>query len=509
MTDALFLHPDRLNRSLGETVFRAVLIAAFPVFLVLSFHYGATVDEMLAHLYGERIYSYYASGFRDQAAKDFYNLHFYGGFFELLCVVCVKISSWLGMNRFFEDYYEIRHVVNAAFGWLTVVFTGLLARRLHGAWSGVLAVLLLLLTPRFLGHAFNNPKDIPFAALFLGGMYFLSLMRRTYPFMTAQAMAGLTVCVGLSMAIRIGGILLVCYAGLLLAVMAFLDRGNMNRWKLARAGGVFLLCSTAAFLINAVFSPWQLESPFLRPFVALREMSRLVGYPDAVIFEGRSWDYMNLPRRFLPIWLYISTPVAVMAGLAFSFVLSRCGRFQVFKGLLFFSVLFPVAYVLVKHPPLYHDMRHFFFIIGPAVVLASGGFTLAYRVVRDRAATSRGRKFAVLACGAVLVVLCWNPASFILRAHPYEAVYFNQIAGGYPGAFFSYELDYWMNARKQANKWVRTMGAINGRTQDDYEFINMNMAEEGRRKALQDRSVVHGLFVDGYPVMMIRPKPGK
>ena len=500
---------ERSSQWLGLWTFRAMLLLSLATFLKLSFDYGATVDELLAHIYGERIFNYYASGFADQSAKDFYNLHFYGGFFELICVVCVKISSWLGMNRYLENLYEVRHLVNAVFGWLMVAFAGLLARRLYGVWAGILAMFLLLVTPRFLGHAFNNPKDTPFAAIFLGALYFMSFFQRAYPFMKPHILAGLTICVGLSMAVRIGGLLLVCYAALFLAVLMFLDRAALDWKKLLRTFCVFVLSIMAAFILNALFSPWQLENPIVRPFQALREMSHLVGYPDSVIFEDHVWDYLHLTRRFLPIWLLISTPIVLMSGFVLSIFFCWRGHRRLFTGLLFFSVVFPVAYVLLKHPPLYHDMRHFFFIIGPAVVLASGGFCLAFRTLRNRAATSEGRQIVALIFGVGLVALSWHPASFILRNHPNEAVYFNQVVGGYPGAFFSFELDYWMNAGKEARRWIRTMGAINGRTEEDYELVNLNVAREGRTKILKDKSVVHGIFVDGYPVMLIRPKSGK
>ena len=49
------------------------------------------------------------------------------------------------------------------FGWLGIVACYLLAARLGGPSAGLLAVVLLAVTPRYWGDAMNNPKDLPFA----------------------------------------------------------------------------------------------------------------------------------------------------------------------------------------------------------------------------------------------------------------------------------------------------------------------------------------------------------
>ena len=87
------------------------------------------------------------------------------------------------------DEYEIRHVVNSLFGWLGILFCGMAANRAFGPRAGLLAMLLLALSPRYFGHAMNNPKDIPFAAMTAAALYLLTTVRGTFPyFWRAQAL---------------------------------------------------------------------------------------------------------------------------------------------------------------------------------------------------------------------------------------------------------------------------------------------------------------------------------
>jgi len=52
---------------------------------------------------------------------------------------------------------------------------------------------------------------------------------------------------------------------------------------------------------------------------------------------------------------------------------------------------------------------------------------------------------------AVLVApgIYWN-----LKLHPYEYVYYNNLAGGVGGAFRSYEMDYWATSYREATQYL-------------------------------------------------------
>ena len=103
--------------------------------------------------------------------------------------------------------YEDRHLVNIAFAILALVGTWRLGETVLGTRGGVLAMLLTALTPMFYGHSFNNPKDIPFAALSVWTLCYTSTRVRGR-FLRFRRAATRKACdlFGILLAIRPGGI---------------------------------------------------------------------------------------------------------------------------------------------------------------------------------------------------------------------------------------------------------------------------------------------------------------
>lgn len=55
---------------------------------------------------------------------------------------------------------------------------------------------------------------------------------------------------------------------------------------------------------------------------------------------------------------------------------------------------------------------------------------------------------------AVILLLLWNPIRHIIKNHPYEYVYFNELEGGMKNAFANYEMDYYYHSTREASEWV-------------------------------------------------------
>ena len=128
--------------------------------------YGITNDEVSHAKYGRDITSWYTSLFQDTEVFQSANTWLYGGFYDTITHL---IASSLPF-----DLYETRHLINALTGLLGVVAVHRLGTLLGGPSVGFLAALLLILTPRYYGHAFNNPKDIPFAVTYIWSIYFIA-----------------------------------------------------------------------------------------------------------------------------------------------------------------------------------------------------------------------------------------------------------------------------------------------------------------------------------------------
>ena len=103
-------------------------------------------------------------------------MHVYGSSFDTFTTI-------LGYYLNVEDQMAFRHWWNALFGFLCVLFTALVVRRLtQGSYAFAwLAMLLLLLMPRFFGEAMNNPKDVPFALGYIMSLYYAIRMFQNWP----------------------------------------------------------------------------------------------------------------------------------------------------------------------------------------------------------------------------------------------------------------------------------------------------------------------------------------
>jgi len=103
---------------------------------------------------------------------------------------------------------------------------------------------------------------------------------------------------------------------------------------------------------------------------------------------------------------------------------------------LWFSL--PFLTQILLRVPLYGNIRQLLFITVPAAILAGVGWDSALRKLNRRWAQ-------VLA-----VVLVLAPGVYhVIRFHPYEYVYYNELIGGVRGAEGSYLLDHWCTSYRE------------------------------------------------------------
>ncbi|MDP9128239.1 MAG: glycosyltransferase family 39 protein, partial [Pseudomonadota bacterium] len=185
----------------SESVMRRaawVVLAVLATLVVTTFlHYGVTWDEELQNQYGQAVVDYYFSFFQDKRYEEIFNLYLYGGMFD-------------GFASLFDRYtpftvYDTRHLLNAVFGLLGLWGTRRLGKFLGGGAVGLMAMILLALTPMYYGHMFNNPKDIPFAAGIVWTIYFMARCMADRPRPKISLVLRLGFILGLTLCIRVGG----------------------------------------------------------------------------------------------------------------------------------------------------------------------------------------------------------------------------------------------------------------------------------------------------------------
>ncbi|CAM2057599.1 putative PMT_2 domain-containing protein [Desulfovibrionales bacterium] len=461
----------------AEVTFWCLLLLLLPLFIALSFDFGITWDDQIQQEYGKHIFNFYTSGFQNTVARHYSNLYLYGGFFEFCNVLMSKLLPFL-------DEYDARHLCNSIFGWLAFCFTGLLGRRLYGPGVGLIAVLLLITAPRFVADCMNNSKDLPFATGYVASLYALTFVRRRYPYFTYKVLAGVLSALAVTMNIRMGVVFLFGLTGLLLLALVWKDKycrntlgySNWPAWlTLASAFGFGVLI---AMVLGTLFWPWALASPLSRPFLALKEIAHFHQWHGTLLFNGKWLQDVDVPRHYILTWYAIGMPLPQLVGFGLALLLF-IRRVEIWRpklrpikgrpdgriltGLLLASVFLPLAIAMSIRPILYDGLRHLLFIATPMTVLAAAAWFYLIRTSNHLKIANSDLPLGRGLVAALLAICLIHPIEFMLREHPNQTVYFNELIGGTRGAFLRYEMDYWGNSYKQAVDRLRVEAIRMGR----------------------------------------------
>jgi len=394
------------------------LLFSYLILIILTFlDYGITYDEDWRSTYGEYIIQWYASGFQDDRAITYWNLSFEGGFFNVITRLAARISP-LGD-------FETSHLINAIFGLLGVVGAYKLGKLIAGPFAGFLSALFLVVTPRFYGHAFNNPKDIPMATLCIFSIYYLIRLVHCLPRVPIGLILKLGVVIGLALAVRIGAAILVGYVGIAFCLWfaahylkarkrggeeerdqgreGAREREGEYRPVVIRLAGTFLAICAIAYVVMLIWWPAAQVSPIIQPARAFWHAAHF-DIPIAVFFEGKAISNMDVPWYYVSKWILISLPefyfIALAVGLALAGIsivqfLGRqvrgsrdqrdsslysnsrvaereeLGERELGISILLVFTALPIAYTILTSPVDYDGMRHFLFVIPPLAVIAA------------------------------------------------------------------------------------------------------------------------------------------
>lgn len=425
--------------SRGVLLVCASALAVTIAFMLISPAYGVTFDEGARHDHGERVLSFLRG---ELSYADFApgptSRHLYGALFD---TTAAWIHHLLG-----GDVWMERHYLGAVFAGIGVLAAGLLALRLAGAAVGLLTVVLLAFSPVFVGHATNNPKDMPFAALCVVSLLAFSLIRSAPPFLTWRRALLVGLALALPLNVRPGAVLYIAYFTGLLTFMAIRARV----WRPREAGAVLArlaLVTAVALTAGTLFWPWAQQNPLVRPFQAVLQASHFAWRGD-VLFAGSQIAANELPWTYAPVWIGITTPPVILLGLVCAAAATFAARKdeRLWRAGLWTVALAPIVLVIVRHSTLYDGWRHLLFVYPPLVILAASGW-------KDVITTTWKRPFLSGVTLAALIAGCAEPVMFMVQSHPNEVVYFNALAGGPRGAFKRFELDYWGNSLLQAARW--------------------------------------------------------
>jgi len=424
-----------------------VLFAVLFAVIIVTFRaYGPVWDDLVHSLYGELVYQYYASGFTNREATWFHNLYLYGGFFEGSAAALSRLLPW--------GLYDDRHFCSAISAFLGLIGVWKLGAVLSGKRVAFWSVLLTLSIPFFFGQMFVNSKDIPFAAGYAWTLYFIVKLVRSWPRAAWRDVIPFSISLGLTLGVRIGGVLLVGYLVLVLGTRMLIDvrrrRFVLRDWRqfvpgCVRTGiGLFI-----AYLLMLVCWPWAQQNPVVCPLLSLKRMSDF-NWAGDVLFGGVRIPASELPRDYLFRQLLFQLPeiLIVLLVVGVGFVAVRIWRrnragVTLEHGLLLFALAFPLLHITVTNPTLYDTIRHVTFLLPLLALAAAWAYAEALTRLSKRRLARLALPAAVIGC---LISVWWR----MLILFPYQYAFYNEFAGGLRHAGTRYETEFWGQSYKEA-----------------------------------------------------------
>ncbi|MGL5914326.1 MAG: ArnT family glycosyltransferase, partial [Bacteroidales bacterium] len=439
-------------------IFVSITLISFFALPIMSLSAGNSGDEDPFQIpQGGYVLNYFKSGGQDSTCLTFKDLRFYGASPDV-------IAEFINRSFHVDNIHITRHILNSFFGWLAVLIVGLMAYKIAGWRAGVFALLFLLLSPRFVGHAFNNSKDIPFASAMIAAIYCIFIFLRNYPQVKIWNIFGIVVFSAFAISVRIGGVLLFAYFALFAFIMWLLQI-----IKFQKGGGIHLqfnqkyfqrlivlgigICIVAYFL-GIILWPFALQAPFKNTMAAFTEMSKF-SVSLRQLFEGKMQWSQELPWYYTPKFILMTTPSVVILGvILFITLIWRDKKNLFWHFIIFFTFFFPVFWIVYSKANVYGGWRHALFAYPSMVMAAALGVDAAIRNIQKK----HFKIFIItLVCGLLI-----KPLVHIAKSHPYEYIYFNEFAGGIKKAYGNYEMDYYYHSTREAAEWVRADIQQNG-----------------------------------------------
>lgn len=446
------------SKALNKYAFVVLSILIFLFITTRSQTAAISGDEFTQHNFSNYIVDYF-SGKDDSAAMglvshlkvsdrektQFADMKNYGCGFDTFCNYTAR---WFGV----KDIMEWRHFWNAFFGFLVMFYGALIVRRVtKGSWKYAwIALLVLCFMPRFFGDSMNNPKDVPFATGYVLAFYYMLKTFKNFGLIRISSVVGLIVAIGLGISIRVGGLLSI---GIMCAYAAFefIQQYGLNIFKnmgaVIRVATLLFVVAFLGYFAGLLPWPYGLEAPFTNPFKSLKAFNAY-GVNIRQLFEGNMYDSQMLPKSYLVKYIWITTPVGIMLGWLLYIAGAGARKFKISAAawMCLFAAAFPIIYIYASGGKVYGGLRHILFTLPMMGICGVLGFYFIEKLLSKI-------KVMSIAVPAALVLVTALPAGFVMKSHPLEYIYFNELAGGLKGAYGKYEMDYYLASLKPTTEW--------------------------------------------------------
>ncbi len=429
----------------------------------------------------------------------------------------------------FDNAYHLSIIISGVAG---VFILYLFLLEAFGFITGLAGLAFLALLPRYWGDLHNNMKDVPQAAAFALAIWMFWRLTR-YKRVKDLIFASLAFAIAFNT--KVNTLMVPVIAGVWLFITGLLSTIDDRELKVVvenRRSKVVPQRLSSIFHLQKLFSIFHLPLSLLY-FAAAPLAAFLLWLPfwkhpiDRLIYMFRFFldntqnlevlyfgtiykSAINVPWHYALGYLGVTTPVPTLLffilGLTIIGVnVIRMGksildawkydirnrktkndhRFSHFDNdfrssiqrlsnfsLLLLWFFLPLTRYLNPKIGVIDGIRHFEEVVFPLCAIAAVGFAATLdRLNRMKRMGTLGRPILI---GVVLVTLILP----IVRYHPYQISYFNELVGGICGALGNFDVEYWGTSQKAAVRW------LNANARKD-SFVHVLMAGDSAAKYLR------------------------
>ena len=414
-----------------------LLLAAFFFWGLRIFRdYGASSDEInqieAGHIIWNTICERLGRGVHDfgelPKLEDYYN-RYYG---QAATFPTVLIEAVRHFQMDISSVLRLRHFWNFLLYFCGLVCFSLLIKKrfLHNEIVFLL-LLIHILTPRIFGDAFYNDRDVMLISLCWMALLCFQMFRQKPNLFTAL------LC-GFAMALVIN----TRYFGLVLIFLPilYMAAGGSKRYSLLLIAAVPLFFYILSPVLWNNFLSQTAEG--FRIFSTGTQRTQETQGLATILFFGNYIPENDLPFYYVPLWIFISTPLVPQIFTGIGLFKSFGRKIDLTDQFMRLLLCLGIAAVMLIRPVLYNGWRHLYFFYIPVFWFAGCGLEWLL---------NRYRPWFKLSAVLVLFISLGFTASRIAYLHPYEYVYLNPFFSSREGEF---DRDYWRLSTTDGLKWI-------------------------------------------------------
>jgi hypothetical protein len=433
-------------------------IAYFFMSLYLVKDYGITVDEPACFDFGHKYWQFYKTGYLDiygstpaDANHPDFSVNWEEGVVwpfvnTLSAATCDIFYKYLKILSPIDAHHMVDPVVASVFFYILFIFLS----ENFGIYVGLLTCLAVITYPYFFGFALNDTKDIPklaFFAAILFSFYKWSETKQLKYFYIAFILWGFFNATRMEAAILPFILFIWMIPDIFRSIK---DRSlfkPLNIVHLAAAGSlaliIYILCwpPLIPWAYDSLRDWWEDGTKF--GLWIINFMKYVGSQPN----PEYTWNIYALRQ----IYYFTPVPMLILFAIGLIPVLKES-----FKNKLLALLMVWLIFILGRHsfPHIAHycGMHHFFDFMIPFMVVAAFGSRILARFLSKF--LSLGPTFSKVCVGALLIV---PNIKAIVDYHPYEVLYYNELAGGLKGAVekqVPWCFDYLLTSYRETADWI-------------------------------------------------------